>query len=222
MNCVNIDSLPQSERITTLKNEMFEEKRFASIEQAGIITEAYKANPNLPRNLKRALALRESLSRISIRITPGELIVGNRTTGVRAGVIFPESGLSWVDKELETLPDRPQDKFGITREDIEEFRRNILPFWKGQTLEDKLDEAIGSEMAAIGKVAKINQTDHAQGHICPDTARWLEFGPAGLKRIAEEHKAARPENADFYEGLIIALEGACVFIRRLMFFGDTF
>ena len=214
MNRANIDLLPQSERITMLKNEMFKEKRFASIEQARIITEVYKANPNLPRNLQRALALKESLSRITIRITPGELIVGNRTTGVRAGVVFPESGLSWVDKELDTLSERPQDKFEITREDIEEFRQSILPFWKGNTLEDKIDEAIGSEMAAIGKVAKINQTDHAQGHICPNTARWLEFGPAGLKRLAEEQKASRPENADFYEGLIIALDGACIFIRR--------
>jgi len=201
-------------RIAKLKEEMFAEERFASIEQARIITDVYKAHPTSPRNLQRAYALKAALEKIAIRITPGELIVGNRTTGVRAGVIFPESGLSWVDKELESLPTRPQDKFSIKKEDIEEFRRDILPFWEGKTLEDKLNESIGEEMAAIGKVAKINQTDHAQGHICPNTANWLKHGPASLREKALEKKDTDPKNADFYEGLAIALEGACIFMRR--------
>ena len=211
---IGIDSLELRGRVARLKDEMFEEERFASIEQARIVTDVYRANPSLPRNLLRATALKEALARIDIRITPGELIVGNRTSGVRAGVIFPESGLSWVDKELETLPARPQDKFGIRQQDIEEFRRSILPFWEGATLEDKLSEAVGDEMAAIGKVVKINQTDHAQGHICPNTADWLKYGPAGIRDMAVAKKTANPENAGFYDGMIIALDGACIFMRR--------
>ena len=41
---------------------------------------------------------------MEIRVEPEELIVGNRTAGVRYGVVFPESGSTWVDKEFETLP----------------------------------------------------------------------------------------------------------------------
>ncbi len=209
-----IDQLPLRLRVQKLKDEMFAEERFMSIEQAKIVTDVYRDNSALPRNILRALALKESLSKIEIRITPGELIVGNRTTGVRGGVIFPESGLSWVDREIETLPTRPQDKFQVRGEDVEAFKNDIFPFWTGKTLEDKLDERIGDEMRAIGKVAKINQTDHAQGHICPDTARWLKYGPAGLMEIAKQTQATHPENKDFYEGLIIALEGARLFMRR--------
>jgi len=209
-----IDQLPLRLRVQKLKDEMFAEERFMSIEQAKIVTDVYRSNPDLPRNIKRALALKESLSKIEIRIAPGELIVGNRTTGVRGGVIFPESGLSWVEREIETLPTRPQDKFQVRGEDVEAFRNDIFPFWTGKTLEDKLDERIGDEMRAIGKVAKINQTDHAQGHICPDTVRWLRYGPAGLREIAKRTQAARPENRGFYEGLIIVLEGASLFMRR--------
>lgn len=209
-----IDQLPLRIRVQKLKEEMFAEERFMSIEQAKIITDVYRSNPDLPRNILRALVLKESLSKIEIRISPGELIVGNRTTGVRGGVIFPESGLSWVDREIETLPSRPQDKFQVRQGDVEEFRNDIVPFWKGKTLEDKLDERIGDEMRAIGKVAKINQTDHAQGHICPDTVRWLQYGPTGLSQIAKQTQANHPENTDFYEGLIIALDGASEFMRR--------
>ena len=209
-----INSLPKSARVQRLKTEMFTEQRFASIEQAKIVTEVYKNNQDLPRNTLRAVALREALLRIDLRVTPGELIVGNRTTGVRGGVIFPESGMSWVAREIETLPDRPQDKFGVHPEDIEEFRGFLFPFWQGKTLEDVLEERIGPEMKRIGKVAKINQTDHAQGHICPDTARWLKYGPQGLKELAAEQKAAHPDKAGFYEGIEIALDGASLFMRR--------
>lgn len=209
-----VHSLPQSERIQFLKNEIFSERRYVSIEQARIITEVYRQNPDLPRNILRALALKEALLKIAIRITPGELIVGNRTTGVRGGVIFPESGMSWVAREIETLPTRPQDPFEVRREDIEEFRSELFPFWEGKALEDVLEQRIGAEMKAIGKVAKINQTDHAQGHICPDTVRWLTYGPAGLKALAVTHKREHPENAAFYDGIIIALEGASLFMRR--------
>jgi formate C-acetyltransferase len=210
----DIDGLELSRRVTKLKDEMFAEKRFATIEQACIVTDVYRLNPSLPRNLQRALALKEALTKIAIRLTVGELIVGNRTMGVRAGVIFPESGLNWVGKEIETLPSRQQDKFGIKPEDIEIFRRDIFPFWNGKTLEDILNDTIGEEMAAIGKVAKINQTDHAQGHICPNTVKWMEFGPAKLREIALAKKAFCPDNAGFYEGIALSLEGACIFMRR--------
>ncbi|HAX40876.1 MAG TPA: formate C-acetyltransferase/glycerol dehydratase family glycyl radical enzyme, partial [Clostridiales bacterium] len=201
-------------RVQKLKQAMFAEERFASIEQAKIVTDVYRAHDGLPRNILRALALKEALARIEIKITEGERIVGNRTTGVRAGVIFPESGLSWVDREIESLPTRPQDPFHIRQEDIKAFHEEIFPFWKGKTLEDILDERIGDEMRAIGKVAKINQTDHAQGHICPNTERWLKYGPAGLIAEAKAAREQHPEKAGFYDGLILSLEGACLFMRR--------
>ncbi len=210
----SIDHLPQSKRIQGLKDAMFAQPRYMSIEQARIITRVYRNNPELPRNIQRALALKESLLDIEICITPGELIVGNRTTGVRAGVVFPESGLSWVEKEIETLPTRPQDRFEVRAEDVKEFHAGIFPFWKGKTLEDQLDERIGGEMKAIGKVAKINQTDHAQGHICPDTARWLAHGPAGLRALARAEQTKQHGKAGFFEGVILALEGASLFMLR--------
>ncbi|MFH2114076.1 MAG: formate C-acetyltransferase/glycerol dehydratase family glycyl radical enzyme [Spirochaetota bacterium] len=211
---VTTDMRPGS-RIMTLKQHMVDEPRYLSVEQAQIVTEYYRRNPHKKRNIQRAEALAETMRRIQIRIDPQELVVGNRTAGVRAGVVSPEAGISWVDAEIENLPNRPQDKFNVRPEDIEVFRREILPFWKGLSLEDRVKELLGSEMAAIGKVGKINQTDHAQGHICPDTARWLALGPKGIRDdILSRMDGATEEAANFYRGVVIVLEGAMDFMGR--------
>jgi len=212
---LRIRGLASSQRIMTLKQRMTEEPRFLSIEQARIVTDYYRCNPGKPRNIQRAEVLALTMRTIGIRIDPLELIVGNRTAGVRAGVVTPEAGISWVDAEIENLSNRPQDKFNVRPEDIEIFRSDILPFWKGRSLEDRVKELIGEEIGAIGKVAKINQTDHAQGHICPDTRRWLALGPKALRDDIERRiPGASPAAAGFYEGLVIVLEGAMDFMLR--------
>ena len=130
-------SLPGSERISVLKEKMLDEPRYVSIEQARIVTEVYQQTEGQPPCIRRARALQAALTRMSIRLEPEERIVGNRTPGVRAGVVFPETGASWVDREFETLPTRAQDRFQVRPEDITEFRTKILPYWKGRSLEGR-------------------------------------------------------------------------------------
>ena len=208
-------NLKMTGRIQELKEKMLAEPRFASIEQARIITEVYKENEGKPRILQRALALQAALSRIVIKAEPEELIVGNRTAGVRYGVVFPESGSTWVDREFETLPVRPQDRFNVRQEDIDEFREVIKPYWQGKSLEDVLRERYGKEIDAIAKVVKINQKDHAQGHICPNCAEWLAKGPAGLRLEAEEKlHGAQGRQKDFYEAVRLTMQGEQSFMQR--------
>ena len=204
-----------SERIEILKERMLDEPRYASIEQARIITRVYKENEALSIPKKRALSLKAALEEIAIDVQQEELIVGNRTKGVRNGVVFPESGCSWVDREFETLPTRPQDTFNVRQEDIEEFRKEIYPYWRGRSMEDAIKSQYGDTLSKISKVVKINQTDHAQGHICPNTALWLEMGPTGLKEhTLDKLKDCDEKQREFYECVIIVLEGASNFMMR--------
>ena len=206
--------LKKTERIDILKDKMLAEPRYASIEQARIITRVYKENEDKSTVLKRALSLKAALEELDIAVEPEELIVGNRTRGVRAGVVFPESGLKWINEEFETLPTRPQDKFQVREEDIREFREEIYPWWHGRSMEDVISQNYGKEISAMAKVVKINQKDHAQGHICPDTALWLKLGPAGLKEKARREKEQHPENPEFYEAVMLVMEGAQAFMKR--------
>ena len=211
-----VDKLVKTERIESLKDRMLSVPRYASIEQAKIITETYKKHEDEPRILQRAYSLKACLEKIAISAEPEELIVGNRTAGVRYGVVFPESGSTWVDKEFETLPTRPQDRFNVREEDIKYFREVIYPYWQGKSLEDVLKKRYGKEIDEISKVAKINQKDHAQGHINPDCAGWLKKGPAGLKAEAESYleKETDEEKKLFYKSVSIVMEGAVNFILR--------
>ena len=210
-----MDATKITPRIAALKDRMQAEPRFMSVEQALIITESYREHPSEPRILQRAHALERALRQIRISIDPGELIVGNRTSEVRAGVVFPEAGISWVGEELDTLPTREQDPFGVRAADAQAFTEQIAPFWTGKTLEDIVAKRHGAEIGAIRKVVKINQTDHAQGHICPNTAQWLRTGPAGLKsRTTDLLEQATPDRRPFYEAVVITLDAVQCFIRR--------
>ncbi|WP_305154549.1 pyruvate formate lyase family protein, partial [uncultured Dubosiella sp.] len=191
---------PLDSRIEVLKEKMLSAPRFASIEQARIITRIYQENEELSVPKKRALSLKAALEELEIGVEPEELIVGNRTKGVRYGVVFPESGCSWIDREFETLPTRPQDRFLVKEEEIKEFRETIYPYWKGKSMEDVIRQRDGQHIDAIAKVVKINQKDHAQGHICPDVKRWLEKGPAGLKAEAlKKLETCAEDEREFYE-----------------------
>ena len=204
-----------SQRIQILKEKMLSSPRYASIEQARIITRVYQDNESLSVPKKRALSLKAAMEELEIGFEKEELIVGNRTKGVRYGVVFPESGCSWIDKEFETLPTRPQDQFLVKEEDIQEFREKIYPYWKGKTMEDVIKHRGGEDIQAIAKVVKINQKDHAQGHICPDTALWLKLGPQGLMKQAQEKlKTCDESQKEFYECVILVMQGACTFMKR--------
>ena len=211
-----LSCLVKTDRIETLKNRMLSVPRYASIEQAKIITDTYKAHEGEPRIMQRAYSLKNCLEKIGISIEPEELIVGNRTAGVRYGVVFPESGSTWVDKEFETLPTRPQDKFNVNEDDIKYFRDVIYPYWQGKSLEDVLKARYGKEIDEISKVAKINQKDHAQGHINPDCEGWLKKGPAGLKAEAQKHldEETDEEKKLFYKSVVTVMEGTINFIQR--------
>ena len=204
-----------TDRIKSLREKTVSEKRFLSVEQALIITRVYKENPDDPVIIKKAKALAASLREMPVAVDPEEIIVGNRTPGIRSGVVFPEAGISWLAKEIEILDSRPQDPFFVREEDIVHFRKYIEPFWKGRNLEDDIWSEAGDELKAIEKVVKINQKDHAQGHICPNVEEWLKYGPSGLlEKVVEKHAAAEGGKKDFYKSVMITLEASCDFIRR--------
>jgi formate C-acetyltransferase len=214
-----------TERIFRLKSKLHTTPRYVSIEQAKIITQSYRDNEGEPRIIQRALALKAALEHITICIDSDELIVGNRSPGIRSGIVFPESGSAWVDREFETLPTRPQDPFQTREGDMETFRNSIKPYWENKSLEDVLRQRYGAECDEIAPVVKINQTDHAQGHICPGCAVWLEKGPAGLEAAAEAALGRMGESGagrvNFYRAVKLVMQGTRRFMERYAELAET-
>lgn len=172
---------PLSARVQKLRSEMQREKRYMSVEQARIIHRVALENPECSAVMLRAKMLKASFEEMPIRIDDGELIVGNRTPGVRSGVVFPQCGIAWLEQEIDTLPTRPQDPFLTTPEDVQYVKQTLLPYWKQRTLESRIAQELQGADERIASVVKINQKGRAQGHIIPDIPRWLRLGPAGLK-----------------------------------------
>jgi formate C-acetyltransferase len=194
--------------------------RETDVERARYTTQSYRETEGQPMPIRRAKMLLHLVRRMSIAIHPDELIVGNRALLPRMGVIAPEGAVNWVDKELDSLPTRPQDKFDIRPEQIRELREEIFPYWRGKTLEDVVAARLPEDVkqAIRDKVFSLNQTDHAQGHILPDVESWLHLGIAGLRdKIATAQNQAgvqTDEQQVFYKAARIALQAAQEFIRR--------
>ena len=213
--------LQVTKRIESLKQRMLDEPLYMSVEQAKFITKAYKEHADAPVILKRAYALDEAMRGMEIDIGLGELIVGNRTKQSCAGVVFPEGGISWLAREIDTLSTRPQDKFLVRPEDRAYFFDELLPFWQGHTLEDAIDEALDPQIAALEVVGKLNQKDHAQGHIAPDVEAFITQGPAGLLSVAQSHlETCSPEHRDYYQASVIVLDASCHFIARYAYLAE--
>ena len=73
-------------------------------ERACLVTESFKLHEFEEPALKRALALRDVLSRMSIYILDEELIVGNQASAPLAAPVFPEYSIRWLEEELDALP----------------------------------------------------------------------------------------------------------------------
>ena len=170
--------------------------------------------------IRRAKMLKHLAQHQSINIDDEELIVGNRSLLPRMGVIAPEGAVNWIDQELETLHSRSQDRFNIKAEYIDELRETVFPYWQGQTLEDTVKARIPKhiQVAVQGRAVKLNQTDHAQGHILPDVEGWLKHGISGYRQMIESARK-KPENHPqdkqyFYDALLITLDAANLLIQR--------
>lgn len=177
MNC-----LYQSKRISDLKEKMLSSKRYASIEQARIITRVYQENEDVSIPKKRALSLKAALEELEISVEDEELIVGNRTKGVRYGVVFPESGCSWVNQEFETLPTRPQDQFLVKEEDIKELKE-IIDYAKAPFIVKGIMSVEGAQKAINAGAQGIVVSNHG--------GRVLDGTPATaavLEEIADKFK----------------------------------
>ncbi len=209
-----------TERAARIKNRLLENERQIDVERACYATESYRATEGEPMIIRRAKMLLYLVRHMSITIHADEMIVGNRSLLPRMGVIAPEGAVDWIDKELEILPTRPQDRFNITAAQIRDLREDIFPYWRGQTLEDTVAARVPEDVmvAVTGKAFSLNQTDHAQGHILPDVETWLRLGIVGLRdKVTAARKRPEVQNKaqqHYYQASLISLQAATEFITR--------
>ncbi|KPJ88498.1 MAG: formate acetyltransferase [Spirochaetes bacterium DG_61] len=212
-----------STRIYILKENALSAKATVCTERARIYTDVYIENEAKTIIMKRALALFETLKRMTIFIDEGELIVGNHSSELRAAPVFPEYAVSWILNELDEFEKRPGDSFYLSGTKKKEIK-DICTYWHGKTLIEKGYELMPELMKEIHEVQIIRAEGNltsGDGHIAVNFEKILEIGIKGyLELVRKQRKMLRLENQQdlkkeqFYKALEIGLKGIKTFIER--------
>lgn len=213
-----------SERIHSLREKVLNAKPTVCIERAKIYTEVYQQHEAKPVIIRRALALEETLKRMTIFIDDsGELIVGNQSSKLRAAPIFPEYAVEWILKELDEFDKRPGDAFYLS-EDVKEKLKEICAYWQGKTTLEKGRELMTESLREIHKTGIIRAEGNltsGDGHIAVNFEKILKLGLQGyLDKVRFRRDQldltdwADLKKEQFYKAVEIGLKAMQHFIKR--------
>ena len=90
MNHQPVRTIPKTERIDQLKEDLFRNMPEIESARAVLLTESYRQTEQLPMIKRRSAAFRHILENIPIVIRYRELIVGSATLAPRGCQVFPE------------------------------------------------------------------------------------------------------------------------------------
>ena len=203
-----VAAAPAGDRVARLRERFLRGQREVCIERARYLTESYRQTEGQPAVLRQARALAHILGHMSVRIEPDELLVGNVTGRPLGGGIYPEGVARRILGELPNLVQRDCNTFAISPEDERELVENILPYWRGKTIEDRARELWSPGVTAtFEKVAPFIFTEIAGiGHMLVNHQRVLERGLlAIIEEAARKRREARKKaQRDFHEAAGIA------------------
>src|SRR5512139_2586126 len=132
-------------RIQKLHHESTFAKPCISIERALLTTAFYKENAgkhSIP--VLRALNFKYLCEHKTIVIGADELIVGERGPQPKAVPTFPELTCHSVE-DLRILNSRPMTRYSISEEDIQTYEREVIPFWQGRSIRDRIFSQLPEE-----------------------------------------------------------------------------
>ena len=128
-----------NERIRKLREQSLKAVPSMTSERAKLITEFFKsdaaARVSIP--LQRGLAFKYLMEHKAICINEGELIVGERGPAPKATPTYPEVTCHSLE-DLDILDTRPKTSFKADAGIKKLYREEILPFWKGRSMRDRI------------------------------------------------------------------------------------
>ena len=212
-----------TQRIQNMRRALLDTQATVCTERAVLATRAYKAHEMDQTVLKRAYMLHEVLENMSIYIEPETLIVGNQASQNRAAPIFPEYAMDWVIRELDEFEQRSGDRFTITEEN-KQILRQIYPYWKGRTLQDKA-YAVYPEQAKrvydLGIIRNEGNITSGDAHLAVDYKLVLEKGLKDVERHTREALEklnladfASMKKSFFYRAILIVIDAVACFASR--------
>ncbi|MGP3591104.1 formate C-acetyltransferase/glycerol dehydratase family glycyl radical enzyme [Vagococcus sp. WN89Y] len=190
-------------------------------ERARHFTTIYQQHQDKPLPVRRALAYH--LAQRTVWIKHDELIVGNQASAVRAAPLFPEYTVSWLEKELDSLAGRPGAGFTLS-DDNKRLLRRLLPWWHGQTVQDRCEGMFTGEQKALlasGIIKVEGNMTSGDGHLAVNFPLLLEKGIDGIRESVFERRRqinlTRWEDVrgeQFLRAVVILLDAVSQHIER--------
>ncbi len=212
-----------SERVAFLRETSFLTEPSLSIERARILTEFYKNNEGkYPVPILRALSFRELCSRQTIYIGDRELLVGERGPCPKAVPTYPELTCH-SEQDLRILNTRELQRYSVSEEDILVYRHEIIPFWKGMTLREKIFSVLPADWKQMYEIGLFTEfaEQRAPGHTALD-GKIYQYGMNDFRRRIAEVLAGinaddDPETLkkrETLQAMDIACEAIVIFAER--------
>ncbi len=210
-------------RTTALRRLSLDTPPSLSAERAVLLTDFYRTNEgrfSIP--VMRARSFLHLCEKKEIYLGEGELIVGERGPAPKAVPTFPELTCHSVE-DLRILDSREKTSYRVAPEVITAYERDVIPYWRGRSLRDRLFEALPREWHACYEAGLFTEfmEQRAPGHTVLDDKIYrrglLDFQDDIAAAIAALDFANDPEAWDKREQLramSVACDAALRFAQR--------
>ena len=218
------DSGPgMNDRIRRLRQLTVETKPSLSIERALHETAFYQQNygkHSMP--VLRALNFLDHCQKKTIYLGEDELIVGERGPAPKVVPTFPELTCHSVE-DFNVLNNRDQQRYTIPEEDIATYAREVIPYWEGKTIRERIFSHVPAEWLSAYQAGLFTEfmEQRAPGHTALDgqiyTKGMLDFKRQIAGEIDTLDYLNDPEATDRFEELsamAISCDAVIVFAER--------
>jgi pyruvate formate-lyase/glycerol dehydratase family glycyl radical enzyme len=210
-------------RVKRLRERIINAPQEVCIERARYLTESMSENWNAHPLTRMSIAFENILKKISIIIRDDELIVGCRTSKLKGAPLFPENKSRWIEGDVDNFDHRVVQRALISEDEKRELMEEILPFWKGKTVEEYFEELLpGDVYDDMDKYifTIMLEITYGIGHFTMDNEKILSRGLSGIITDARERYNSlsddekKGEKGLFYDAAIRSMEAAISFAHR--------
>ena len=183
-----------NERIKRLREKSYMEKPRISSERARLVTHFYKENQGkYSTAVMRALNFKNLCENQTIFIGDDELVVGERGPFPKYVPTFPELTCHSIE-DLKILNERSMTSYKVTDQDMDIYKKEIIPFWRGRTIRDKIVPHMTEEWKLLYEAGVFTEfmEQRAPGHTTLDG----EIYNSGMRDFKNQINSAK-DKLDF-------------------------
>jgi len=212
-----------TERVRQLRQDSLDAQPAISTERAELITAFYRRHEGTASTpVLRARAFRHLMEHKTVWIGAGELIVGEKGTAPKATPTYPELCCHSL-QDLDLLNSREKIPFAVSPEARGVHEREIVPYWHGRTMRERLFGAMRDDWKAAYDAGVFTEfmEQRAPGHTVLDDKIYrkgmLDFGAdirrslAALDVLADRDAYGKQQEL---EAMLECTEALVVFAER--------